>query len=35
LVPAAIEEARKVRSSPVRLNGVAIANPAVMPIVFQ
>ena len=35
LVPAAIEALRQVRATPVRLNGVAIANPSVLPMSFQ
>ena len=35
LLPAATEAMRQIRTGPVRLNGVAIANPVVIPFVFQ
>jgi hypothetical protein len=35
LLPVAIEGLRQLRSTPVRLNGVAIANPIVIPVAFQ
>ncbi len=35
LLPAALEAIGKMRSDPVRLNGVGIDNPGVIPLVFQ
>jgi hypothetical protein len=35
LLPAALEALRTIRSEPVRLNGVGIQNPTVIPVVFQ
>jgi hypothetical protein len=35
LLPAALEAVGKLRSDPLRLNGVAIEYPAVIPLVFQ
>lgn len=35
LLPAALDAIGKLRSDPIRLNGVGIDNPAVIPLVFQ
>jgi hypothetical protein len=35
LAPSAMEALRKIRGEPVRLNGVGIQNPAVIPVLFQ
>jgi len=35
LLPAALDAVSKMRSDPFRLNGVGVANPTVIPLLFQ